>query len=635
MKKHILLFLFTLPLLAIGQEVKVNTKISKVNLYFSGAQISREAEIDLNGGENTLVFKGISPEIDKSSIKVSTDLNINIASLSHQMSLQSDSTVIQATKKVNDANKKINEQFEILKVDLTLLKREEELLLANQTVGGTYSGMKPEDLKVTADYFRERMKLILTQRFELSQKLDSLQGEVRKNNITINTLSQKKENQLAEIILVLKTKAPVKNQKLTISYFVKNAGWTPSYDIKATKITEPISLLYKAKVYQYSGEDWKDIKLTLSNTSPKNSSNIPSLKKWYWGENNSYSDYFNKKEVLNNDRTQVWGIVKDSQNLPLPGASITIVGTSLGTTTDENGFFRLNIPPDLQKKTNILSISFVGFESQNLNAANSPFDISLIEDTRALEEVTVMGYTSKSKRVTTGAALLGRVAGVSIKNESSIRQSRITKKLISEDEAPTSLNFTLDSKFTLLSDGKENTTELKELEIPTDFEYKTVPKIDPVAFLTARIFDWEQYNLIEGEASLYFEGTYLGKTDLDLSNKDTLSISLGRDQAVKVQRKPVRQFSKNQFIGGNAIDTYGYEISIRNTKSVPIKILVEDQFPLSKFKEVEIYDKSAIGANENQETGELLWLNKIEPFTEKTLPFSYTIKYPKNGSVSY
>lgn len=631
MKKNILLFLITLPFLAIGQEVKVNSEISKVNLYFSGAQISREAKTDLNAGENTLVFKGISPEIDKSSIKVSTDLNINIASISHQMSLQSDSTVIQATKKVNDANKKINEQFEVLKVDLTLLKREEDLLLQNQTVGGTYSGMKPEDLKITADYFRERMKLILTQRFGLSQKLDSLQGEIRKNNTTLNTLSQKKENQLAEIILVLKTKTPVKNQKLTISYFVKNAGWSPSYDIKATKITEPISLLYKAKVFQYSGEDWKGINLTLSNTSPKTNSNIPSLKKWYWGEKNSYSTYFDEKEIEVNDKTQVWGLVKDSQSLPLPGASITIVGTSLGTATDENGFFRLNIPPDLQGKSNLLSFSFVGFESQTLNAKDSPFDITLTEDTNALNEVMVTRYSTKYKKMTTGATavLQGRVAGVNV------RQSRITKKLISEEEAATSLNFTLDTKFTLPSDGKEVTTELKELEIPTDFEYKTVPKIDPVAFLTARVFDWEQYNLIDGEANLYFEGTYLGKTDLDLSNRDTLSISLGRDQAVKVQRKPVKQYSKNQLIGGNSVDTYGYEISIRNTKSVPIKILVLDQFPLSKFKEVEVYDKSAAGANENEETGELVWLNEVKPATEKTLPFSYTIKYPKNGTVSY
>ncbi|AWV99889.1 mucoidy inhibitor MuiA family protein [Arcticibacterium luteifluviistationis] len=630
-----ILFLLLLPLIAIGQEQKVNSTISNVNLYFSGAQISREAKIDLIAGENTLILKGISPEIDKSSIKIATNLDINIASVFHQMSLQSDSSLISATKRINDANKRINEQFEILKVDLTLLKREEDLLLNNQTVGGTYSGMKPEDLKTTADYFRERMKLILNQRFALSQKLDSLQVEIKENNATLNKISQDKENQLAEIILVLKTKTPLKSQKLTISYFVKNAGWAPSYDIKASKITEPISLLYKAKVYQYSGEDWKDVKLTLSNTSPKTSSNIPNLKKWYWGENNTYSDYFDEKEIPDNDRTQVWGQIKDSENLPLLGASITIVGTSLGVITDENGFFRLNIPPDLQGKSNVLSISYIGYETQNINAANSPFAINLTEDTRALEEIVVMGYSSPNKKEMTGAVLSGRVAGLNVNKEYNIRQSKVTKKLISEDESPTSINFTLDSKFTLLSDGKENTTELKELEIPTDFEYKTVPKIDPVAFLTARIFDWEQYNLIEGEASLYFEGTYLGKTDLDLSNKDTLSISLGRDQAVKVQRKPVKQFSKNTFIGGNSINSYGYEISIRNTKSVPIKILVEDQFPLSKFKEVEVYDKSAVGANENQETGELMWLNKIEPSTEKTLPFSYTIKYPKNGTVSY
>ena len=631
MKNIILLFLTLIPILGFSQEEKVFSKISKVNLYFSGAQILREAQTDLKAGENTLVFKGISPEIDKSSIQISTNLNINIASVSHQMSLQTDSTVIQITRKVNHANERINKQFEVLKVDLTLLKREEELLLKNQTVGGTYSGMKPEDLKITADYFRQRMKLILNQRFSLSETLDSLQGEIRKNNTTLNTINQDKENQLAEIILVLKTKIPVKKQRLTISYFIKNAGWSPSYDIKASKITEPITLLYKAKIFQYSGEDWKNISLTLNNSTPKTSSNIPSLKKWYWGEKNNYSSYFNEKEIIDDNTPQVWGIVRDSQGLPLPGTNVLIVGTSLGVSSDENGFFRLNIPPDRQGKANILSFSYIGFETQKINASYTPFDITLVEDTHALEEVVVNGYTTQRKVSITGASavLTGKISGVNV------RQARVTKRLISEEEAPTSLKFTLDTKFSLPSNGKEITTELKELEVPTDFEYKTVPKIDPIAFLTARVFDWEQYNLIEGEANLYFEGTYLGKTDLDLSNKDTLSISLGRDQAVKVQRKPVKQFSKNQLIGGNSIDSYAFEISIRNTKSVPIKILVEDQFPVSKFKEVEVYDKAAIGSVENQETGQILWLNEIPSASEKTLPFNYTVKYPKSGTVSY
>ncbi|WP_415223145.1 DUF4139 domain-containing protein [Psychroserpens sp.] len=50
---------------------------------------------------------------------------------------------------------------------------------------------------------------------------------------------------------------------------VSEAGWFPIYDIKADKINEPLQLSYKAQVYQNTGTDWNDIKLTLSTRRSK------------------------------------------------------------------------------------------------------------------------------------------------------------------------------------------------------------------------------------------------------------------------------------------------------------------------------------------------------------------------------
>ncbi len=97
--------------------------------------------------------------------------------------------------------------------------------------------------------------------------------------------------------------------------------------------------------------------------------------------------------------------------------------------------------------------------------------------------------------------------------------------------------------------------------------------MDPSAFLTAKIINWQDYNLQSGEASLYFEGTYLGKTYIDLdATADTLALSLGKDNAVKISRKLVKEFSSKKFIGSNRTETREYEISVRNTKSVPVNI---------------------------------------------------------------
>ncbi len=100
---------------------------------------------------------------------------------------------------------------------------------------------------------------------------------------------------------------------------------------------------------------------------------------------------------------------------------------------------------------------------------------------------------------------------------------------------PTTTVFKIDDKYTLETDGKTTTIGIKQFEIPAIYEYYTAPKVDPSAFLTAKIISWQDYNLQSGEASLYFEGTYLGKTYIDLGETaDTLSLSLGKDNGVKI-----------------------------------------------------------------------------------------------------
>ena len=69
--------------------------------------------------------------------------------------------------------------------------------------------------------------------------------------------------------------------KLTFSYVVANAGWYPSYDIRVDDIKNPVAIFYKANVFQNSGVEWKDIKLSFSNATPWVAGDIPILNPWF------------------------------------------------------------------------------------------------------------------------------------------------------------------------------------------------------------------------------------------------------------------------------------------------------------------------------------------------------------------
>jgi uncharacterized protein (TIGR02231 family) len=168
-----------------------------------------------------------------------------------------------------------------------------------------------------------------------------------------------------------------------------------------------------------------------------------------------------------------------------------------------------------------------------------------------------------------------------------------------------------------------------------EYKYSTAPKLDTDAFLMASAIGWEEFSLLPGEANIFFEGTFVGKSYIDPNNiKDTLSLSLGRDKRVVVKRENVKDFSSRKVIGTNQKDSYAYEVSIRNTKTEVVKILVEDQVPVSQNSQIEVTVLDTGTARYNKETGKLIWTMTLQPNETKKVVFKYEVKYPKDKVVS-
>ena len=171
---------------------------------------------------------------------------------------------------------------------------------------------------------------------------------------------------------------------------------------------------------------------------------------------------------------------------------------------------------------------------------------------------------------------------------------------------------------------------INDKSIEAYYEYYAAPKLDEAAYLTAKLINWQDLNLIPGETNLFFEGTFLGKSYLDLStDSDTLSLSLGVDKGITVKRTLLKEFSNKKFLGNNRTDTKQYEITVRNNKTVPVNIIVEDQFPISTLKEIEIDDMKYEGAKLNDETKIITWTYTIDPKQLKKMEMKYSVKYPK------
>jgi uncharacterized protein (TIGR02231 family) len=201
----------------------------------------------------------------------------------------------------------------------------------------------------------------------------------------------------------------------------------------------------------------------------------------------------------------------------------------------------------------------------------------------------------------------------------------------------TSLNteFDIALPYTVSSASKPTLVDIRNYELKATYNYSTAPKLDRDAFLLAKATGWEELSLLPGEANIFFEGTFTGKSFIDPNNiKDTLSLSLGRDKRIVVKREKLKELTSRKMIGTNQKESYAWEISVRNTKTEAIRISIEDQIPVSQNSQIEVTAVDIAGATYNKDTGKLSWDVKLQPNETKKIIFKYEVKYPKDKQVS-
>lgn len=198
----------------------------------------------------------------------------------------------------------------------------------------------------------------------------------------------------------------------------------------------------------------------------------------------------------------------------------------------------------------------------------------------------------------------------------------------------TTTEFVIETPFTIPSDGKAHTVGVKSHSIPASYKHYATPKLDKDAFLYARTTGWEDLNLLPGQANVFFEGTYVGQSYLQLDvPKDTLEISLGRDKGVVVERVKRKTTDQKAIVGGKRTVTIGWDLTVRNTKSTAVDLEMRDQHPLSPQSEIEVKLEDKGGAVVDEQKGTLTWNFTLEPKATKKLGFGYTVKHPKDMPV--
>lgn len=198
----------------------------------------------------------------------------------------------------------------------------------------------------------------------------------------------------------------------------------------------------------------------------------------------------------------------------------------------------------------------------------------------------------------------------------------------------TTITFDVAVPYSIPSDGKIQIIEIQRTSSPAEYHYVTVPKLSTATYLTGNITDWSSQGLIGGEATLYFENAFVGKSYLNVDQtKDTLTVSLGSDNSILVKREKRKDFTSTRTLGANKTEIYSFEITVRNNKPNNIRITIKDQVPISSNSGIEVQAVELSGGKIDKQTGEVRWELDLNSQETKQLILTYSVRYPKDKIV--
>jgi len=597
-----------------GNEKNTVTAILKsATVYRSGAELTHTASVFLPQGTTDLVVEGLSNGLDINSVQIGSPEKLTILSVAFSTDYLKPAVTSASIKKLQDSLQLLNKENVQVQVMLKTNNELLEVLKANREIRGTQTGMSVTELMKMMDYYKTKTLETQNEIALYRDKERKLNEAIQKINLQISEEEQKNNKTVGKLLLQV-VNALAGNCHLTVSYITDKAYWNPSYDIRVENISKPLSLLYKAKLVQTTGIDWKQVKLTLTTTTPNQNSNAPVLKSWFLSYTNPVTRMENNL-YMNSVQSMLQGTVA---GLDINKNLSEVVVTGYGKTKAQN-----DNEDDEIKIRGTASAPAVPLYVVNGNVISQrqfeKIDPSNIKSMDVLKDASAVA--------TYGARAANGVIVVNLKED--------LGDYITVKDNELNVSYDIDLPYDVPGNGKEQSVSLKEFPVNTLYKYYAVPKLDKDAYLLGEVADWEKLNLLPGEANIIFEGTYIGRSFIDPhSTQDTLNLTLGKDKRLVIKKEKLKDFSSVKFLGTNKKQVFTYEITVKNNKKEAVQMLLKDQYPLSANKDIEVELLESSNAADNKELGVLTWKLQLEPGEIKKLRVGYSVKYPKDKYVN-
>jgi uncharacterized protein (TIGR02231 family) len=564
-KKIIVVVLLTIVAFSLShaqesEQLPIDSRIEAVTVFSDRAMVKRGFVREFNKGLYRLEIRHLPGALLDESIRVSGEGTAQAKILGVEIkNLYSVQATNQKVKEAEDKFSRLDNQVATLTNRGDVLNRQMNFIIA---IGDKTAESINKDLPIARPSVAEWTQML---KF-IGTNLDSINNELRQISIDKIKLVEQRQIVANELNKLRSETSRVEksafidldvaqngNFAMAISYSISGANWSPLYDIRVNSDKKEAELTYMALISQSTGEDWNDVKVTLSTAKPLAMSAIPKL------------------------------------------------------------------------TPSILDYSAAGQSGGALHARGSrPGEIGFIDDGVIL-----------AKDVST----VSRLAPLAIETQLSQQIIAVQAETSVVSNIGVAATFEVIPKTSIISGNQPQKVTMNVLTFKGEMNHFAIPKQSTNVYLKTKLCNESQSPLLAGKANVFYDGDFISATAItSVVPTDSFELFLGVDQAIKVDRELVKKYADEAgFTGDKRKVSYEFKITVENFRKTDENIMILDQYPVSRTKEIEISLKSVVppvnALPDDESKGFLRWNFSLKPSEKKQMQFKYEIKHPKDSTI--
>ena len=645
--KLIRFFLPTSVILVIAANLQAaplpaKSEMTAVTVYTDRAVVTRSAGLELAAGVGgapgviEVLFEKLPAILLDQSLQVSGRGTAQVTILDvTARAVYVDFTPNERVKVIEDELRGLAKQRRVLDDRGAVLKSQESSLSKLETAATTAPNkdsaprLTIEESAKFLTFLEEQRGKFLTERQSLDTQLEELAAKTEAAQRKLNELRGAGGRSFKTVTVRIDATTAGKLD-LTLAYTVPGASWTPSYDARVNSNEKTIALAYHGLVRQNTGEDWKDVALTLSTARPGLGGAVPKLDPWG-------VDVFVPR--------------------PMPAAAPMAFGgshqpKSRGARVNSNektialayhGLVRQNTGEDWKDVALTLSTARPGLGGAVPKLDPWGVDVFVPRPMPAAAPMAFGGsHQPKSRGVMLGAAQEGMLATSSNSGMLSgaaaapMERSALTVAA-TVDSSATSSTFKVTASTTIPSDNSTQKVPIVTAALTANLEYLTTPKLQPSAFLAARVENASDFPFLAGTMNVFLDGTFVTTSALrTVMPGEKFDLALGADEGISVKHKRVQRFTEDTGLtsSGKRV-TYEYILTLQNNKKTAARVIVADQIPVSRNEKI-VVKQLAPDTKELKPApdGTLKWTLDLKPAEKRELTLKFSIDHPNDVQVT-